>query len=195
MPAKPGGAIKGTFPSLKLNRSIRYTSTLERDFLFVLEYEAQVVRYQEQPFEVSGMFDGGLHRYTPDYAVWTAQQQTLVECKPAMLLQDRHTQQQIAVGTQWAMLHGWQFEVVTDRSLREGYQLANLKLLWRYSRLPVSSSQRHEFDEALAQTNPVTLGQLAQTPEQLNCVFYLLFHHELRTDLSRPLDTHSPVWR
>ena len=99
MAAKPGGAIQGSFPSLKLERSIPYTSTLERDLLFVLEYETQVLRYQEQPFVVTAWVEGSERRYTPDYALWTETGQTLVECKPAALLSDPHTQQQIAVGT------------------------------------------------------------------------------------------------
>jgi hypothetical protein len=195
MSAKPGGAIQGTFPSLKLKRSVQYSSTLERDLLFVLEYDARVIRYQEQPFTVTAVLDDSLHRYTPDYAIWTEQQQVLVECKPAALLQNPHTAQQIAVGTHWAVSHGWQFEVVTDRLLREGCRLANLKLLWRYSRLPISPSQRLEFNAAFRETHLLTIGQLASTPEQLSGVLCLLFHHELHTDLSHPLDTHSLVWR
>ena len=39
MSGKPGGAIQGTFPGLKSGRPVRYTSTVERDLLFVLEYE------------------------------------------------------------------------------------------------------------------------------------------------------------
>jgi TnsA-like endonuclease N terminal len=195
MTAKPGGAIQGTFPSLKLKRSVRYTSTLERDLLFVLEYDAQVLRYQEQPFAVTATVDGSDHRYLPDYALWTPQQQTLVECKPAALLPDPHTRQQIAVGTAWAAAHGWQFEVVTDTALREGCRLANLKLLWRYSRLPLSPGQRRAFDDALAKTRESTIGQLAQTPEHIPAVLHLLFHHDLHTDLSLPLGAASRVWR
>ena len=195
MAAKPGGAIQGSFPSLKLGRSIPYTSTLERDLLFVLEYETQVLRYQEQPFVVTAGVEGRERHYTPDYALWTETGQTLVECKPAAQLSDPHTQQQIAVGTRWASAHGWHFEVVTEVTLRTGSYLANLKLLWRYSRLRVTPAARVSLLDRLADVDSLSLSQLTTTPEELPLVLHLLFHHALYADLTQPLTGHSRIWR
>lgn len=195
MAAKPGGAIQGSFPSLKLGRSVPYTSTLERDLLFVLEYEIQVLRYQEQPFVVTAWAEGRERRYTPDYALWTETGQTLVECKPAAQLSDPHTQQQIAVGTRWTSAHGWHFEVVTEVPLRTGSYLANLKLLWRYSRLRVTPAVRVSLLDRLADADSLPLSQLATTPEELPLALHLLFHQALYADLTQPLTEHSRIWR
>lgn len=195
MAAKPGGAIQGSFPSLKMGRSVSYSSTLERDLLFILEYEKQVLRYQEQPFVVTSTLEGRDRRYTPDYALWTETGQTLVECKPAALLSDPHTQQQITVGTQWASAHGWHFEVVTDDTLRAGSYLANLKLLWRYSRLTVLPALRETLLGRVSSTNGLPLSVLAQTPEYIPPVLHLLFQHDLHANLTYPLNGQSSVWR
>jgi hypothetical protein len=195
MAAKPGGAIQGSFPSLKMGRSVSYTSTLERDLLFILEYEKQVLRYQEQPFVVTAPLEGRDRRYTPDYALWTETGQTLVECKPAAQLSDPHTQQQIAVGTRWASAHGWHFEVVTDVALRTGSYLANLKLLWRYSRLRFTPAARVSLLDRLADADSLPLSQLVMTPEAFPLALHLLFHHALHTDLTQPLTGQSRVWR
>ena len=194
MASKPGGAIQGTFPSLKAGRSIRYASTLERDLLFVLEYEQQVIRYQEQPFQVEAVLeDNRTHKYTPDYAIWTAQERVLVECKPATKLGDPHTQQQIQIGTGWSQANDWRFVVITDADLRQGERLANLKLLWRYSRLPVDAATCREY---LARCiRKMSVLELAQEPACVPVVLHMIFHHYLQTDLSQPLTVHSPVWR
>jgi len=195
MATKPGGAIQGRFPSLKLQRSVPYTSTLERDLLFVLEYESRILHYQEQPFAVTGVVEGREHHYTPDYALWTDCGQTLIECKPAALLSDPHTRQQLAVGNQWAPAHGWQFEVVTDTSLRTGCYLANLKLLWRYSRLLVSHTLQAELLERTLTAKRLPLAVLASAPEAIPAVLHLIFRHVLQVDLSQPLNAQSLVWR
>lgn len=195
MATKPGGAIQGSFPSLKMGRSIPYTSTLERDLLFVLEYETQVLQYQEQPFVVAAQVEGRERCYTPDYALWTKSGQTLVECKPAAQLSDPHTQQQITVGTRWASVHDWHFEVVTDVTLRAGSYLTNLKLLWRYSRLRVTPAARVSLLDRLVAVDSLPLSQLATTPEDLPPVLHLLFHHALHADLTQPLSGQSRVWR
>lgn len=191
---KPGGAIQGTFPSLKSGRSVRYTSTLERDLLFVLEYEQQIIRYQEQPFQVQAVSDDNqAHSYTPDYAIWTQRDRVLVECKPAARLDDAHTQQQIQIGTSWSQENNWQFVVITDVDLRQGERLANLKLLWRYSRLPVEEKTYRDY---LARCGEgMSVLELAQEPPCVPVVLHMIFHHYLQTDLSQPLTVHSPVWR
>jgi len=193
MPGKPGGAIQGTFPSLKLDRPVRYTSTLERDLLFVLEYDIQVLRYQEQPFSVQAVLDDGVaHTYTPDYAIWTSADRLLVECKPASQMTDAHTHQQIQIGTRWSRLHAWSFTVVTDVELRQGARLANLKLLWRYSRLTISEADRCDLQQRCH--SGTTLSNLTETPDTLPTVLALLFHGHLQTDLSQPLTAQSQVW-
>lgn len=193
MSGKPGGAIVGTFPSLKLGRPVRYTSSLERDILFVLEFEQAIVRYQEQPFQIEmDLPDQKTHRYTPDYAVWLTDSRMLVECKPLERVAESHSQQQIQIGTQWSADNDWQFMVVTDVDLRAGKRLENLKLLWRYSRLPISEKDCVGWQARCQQS--MTVLDLAQSPNCVPVVMYLLFHHYLQADLSQPLTVQSQVW-
>ena len=193
MSGKPGGAIVGTFPSLKLDRPVRYTSSLERDVLFVLEFERAILCYQEQPFQIEmDLPDGKTHRYTPDYAIWLTEGRMLVECKPLKRVSENHSQQQIQIGTQWSAENDWQFMVVTDVDLRTGSRLENLKLLWRYSRLAVSEKECHAW-QARCQRGMSVLD-LAQSPDRVPVVMSLLFHHYLQTDLSQSLTMQSQVW-
>src|SRR5215470_15370705 len=92
-----GGNVIGTFPSLKMREQIPYESTIERDLLYFLEYETNVVCYQAQPFAITGSSaDGAAHSYIPDFQVIRTDSKEIVECKPAARLNEAHARQQLA---------------------------------------------------------------------------------------------------
>jgi hypothetical protein len=197
-----GGNVIGTFPSLKMREQIPYESTIERDLLFFLEFDARVVRYQAQPFAITGSSaDGAPHTYIPDFLVIRTDSKEIVECKPTAHLNDAHTQQQLALGQSWADANQYHFVVITDTDLRSGYRLANLKLLWRYSQLCVPSPITSRCWSILTgQPDGLTLEALAaalsDTPssfELLPYLYRLLFDHILHTDLTQPLTPRTCV--
>lgn len=198
-----GGNVIGTFPSLKMREQVPYESTIERDLLFFLEYDVSVMRYQAQPFEIAGSSaDGTAHSYIPDFQVIRTDGQEIVECKPAARLNDVHTQQQLALGQTWADTNQHLFVVITDTDLRAGHRLANLKLLWRYSRLAVSVrliEQCRAFFAAQPGGVPLTvlasfLSGRASSFTQFPALYSLLFQHVLQADLTTPLEPLTRVW-
>lgn len=191
-----GGNVIGTFPSLKMREQVPYESTIERDLLFFLEYNASVVRYQAQPFMITGSSaDGTAHTYIPDFQVIHTDSKEIVECKPTVHLNDAHTQQQLALGQAWADANQHLFVVITDTDLRTGHRLANLKLLWRYSRLSVPPFLIERCRSILiAQPDGLSLEALAALLSDtsspftfLPYLYHLLFEHILDTDLAQPL--------
>jgi hypothetical protein len=47
-----GGNIIGRFPSLKLGRMVDFESLIERDFIYVLDFEPDVESFSEQPLTI-----------------------------------------------------------------------------------------------------------------------------------------------
>lgn len=45
--------VIGKFPSLKMNAVISWESQLERDYIYLLEIDPEVLSYGEQPFTIS----------------------------------------------------------------------------------------------------------------------------------------------
>ncbi len=198
-----GGNVIGTFPSLKMREQVPYESTIERDLLFFLEYDTNVVRYQAQPFAITGSFaDGVAHSYIPDFQVIRTNGKEIVECKPTARLNDAHTQQQLALGQAWADTNQHLFVVITDTDLRAGHRLANLKLLWRYSRLSVSVRLIEQCRACItAQPEGVPLASLAaflsgqvSPSTQLPSLYSLMFQDLLHADLTEPLSPATRVW-
>ena len=62
-----GGNIVGRFPSLKMGRMIAFESLLERDFIYLLDYDVRVEWFEEQPLTIEYQHDGQALHYTPDF--------------------------------------------------------------------------------------------------------------------------------
>lgn len=192
------GPVRGDFPSLKLGRMVRYGSTIERDLLYFLEYWQSVTWYREQPMTIEyTMADGKIHRYTPDYEIHEGTVKTLIECKPEAHLASKHAHQQRQIGKLWAEDNGYRFITFTDSELRSGYQLSNLKLLWRYARLQVA--HRQQIVEKVGQKGRCSVQELchlldAPPHEIIPAICNLLFHHRLQIDLSEPFAMTTSLW-
>jgi hypothetical protein len=193
------GPIRGEFPSLKLGRMVRYNSTIERDLLYFLEYWRTVTWYQEQPRTIEYvMEDGQVRHYTPDYEIHEGPIRILAECKPLARLESTQAKQQRRIGQAWAEVNGYQFVTFTDSELRTGYQLENLKLLWRYARLR-NQQLRQPILDAVKYRVSSTVDELCQqlhilSEDAIPVVCYLLFHQHLHADLSEPLGISTPIW-
>lgn len=62
-------SVTGTFPSHKNKRNIFYESLLERDFCLLLEFNDDVISYEEQPFKIYYQRSNSTYKYTPDVLV------------------------------------------------------------------------------------------------------------------------------
>ena len=124
-----GGNIIGRFPSLKMGRMIAFESLLERDFIYLLDYEAQVERFEEQPLTIEYRHEDQTLHYTPDFHLIEAGQSVLVECKPDHFIDTEENRRKFAVAREWCVNTGWEFRVVTDHQVRAGWRLAEYQTI------------------------------------------------------------------
>jgi hypothetical protein len=195
------GPVRGDFPSLKLRRMVGYGSTIERDLLYFLEYWESVTWYQEQPMTIAReMADGHVRHYTPDYEIHEGTVKSIAECKPEARMESEHAQQQRRIGQSWAEENGYCFVTFTETELRTGFQLDNVRLLWRYARLQVPCTIQ---DSILSVVNtPQTRCTIIGLCRELNLssqdvvpvVCHLLFHHRLQMDLAQPFSITTVIW-
>jgi hypothetical protein len=179
---------------------VRYSSTIERDLLYFLEYWSAVTWYQEQPTTIEWqMADGQIRRYTPDYEIHEGDIKIIAECKPEAKLTSEHAQQQREIGEAWSEENGYHFVTYTDTELRAGHRLDNVKLFWRYARLQVLPVfQDPIFTIVNRHRTPYSLAglcqQLNKTPQDVvPTVCHLLFHHRLQMDITQPFSIMTVV--
>ena len=196
-----GRNVIGRFPSLKMGRMIAFESLLERDFIYLLDYDQQVERFEEQPLTIEYGFDDQQRHYTPDFYVMLAGHSVLVECKPEHFVNTDENQRKFVVAHDWCIQRGWEFRVVTDQQVRGGFRLQNIKQLTQYARLTLAAEARSRIDAFLRQA-PATLNlqQIVQALEPddpqhvLTSLLHLAFHHEIELLLdTAPLSALTPV--
>ncbi len=198
-----GGNIIGYFPSIKMGNMVAYESTLERDLIYLLDFATEVASFTEQPYTISYL-DGGLKRsYTPDFHVQlTDGRQLTVECKPEALIGKEENLRKFAAGAAWARERGWQYQVITEKTVRDGCLLANVKFLSQYARhaIPVAIKQQvfHVLDPSAGTgvIADVALAVPSVAPAMVvAAIFQMAFYHELMVVglCERPIDLEAEV--
>jgi hypothetical protein len=74
--------VIGKFPSIKMQTAIWWESQIERDYIYLLEIDPNVISYQGQPFKISYQEKGKPRTYIPDFWVKRKQQEQVTEVKP-----------------------------------------------------------------------------------------------------------------
>lgn len=192
----------GSFPSVKIGAMVPFWSEIERDLLYFFEYDAEVRSYEARPIRLTARLgDGRLQHYAPAFLTTHTTGHVLVDCLPAARLGIEQTQRELLLGQRWAEANGCEFVVITDQALRSTPCLANLKLLWRYSRLVADerAAARCLARVSLAQGS-VSILQLATAladglppHTQFPLIYSLLFRQVLEADLTRPLTPSSHI--
>lgn len=184
--ASRGGNVIGHFPSLKIHRMVMFESLIERDYLYLLDYEPSIVWFEEQPLTIAYESEGQCGHYTPDFHIVEATGDTLIECKPQVFVSHRKNQPKFAAARAWCLAHGWNFRIVTDQELRSGFRLENIKLLTRYARHRVAPDIKGKIYAVLyaapagipiaALAQQVSSSALAAATAAILC---MAFHHEV----------------
>lgn len=196
-----GGNIIGSFPSIKMGRMVAFESLLERDYLYLLDYDPDVERFEEQPLTIEYCHDGKMLHYTPDFRLVERGCDVLVECKLDKFSNTDENRRKFAAARDWCTQHSWEFRVVTDRQIRAGFCLQNVKLLTRYARQTVAPAIQGRIYALLhdSQTQ-LTINDIARTvsPHASGIVtasiLHMAFHHKVFIPLDNvPISGDTPV--
>jgi hypothetical protein len=197
-----GGNMIGHFPSLTMNDQIPFESTIERDYLYLLDYDPTVLAFAAQPLKIHYQHDGKSATYTPDFYVRFATGEALVECKHHSQVDSSDNTRKFAAARAWCEEQGWSYHIVTDQDLRKGYQLTNVKLLTYYARMTVPPRTRASIIAIVQGTSePLTLEALISALHPLPAaqarayILHLVFHHVLAMPLlDAPITNMTPVF-
>jgi hypothetical protein len=127
---------------------ISFESLLERDYIYLIEYDPSIAWFEEQPLSIEYMRESKQFQYTPDFHLLAHEQHVLVECKPNRFVETEENLHKFAAARVWCGECGWEFRVMTNEQIRSGFRLQNVKLLAQYARQKVDAvmrSQIHTF--------------------------------------------------
>jgi hypothetical protein len=188
----------------KLSRLVPCDSYLEKDFFIQLDFDPAVIAWRDHPFRISYLYQGQLHRYTPDALVLRRRSSCLVhqvvEVKSTHLLEKDEVRRALQVGERFCGAKGWEYRVVTEKELRSGHLLENIKRIRRYRRqrppLPYLLALKERLN---AMGGWASIAELAaalgtvDTDHITPYIYSLLYNKELFADLQSPLTPHTLV--
>lgn len=200
--------VTGVTPSSKAVGEAQFESTLERDFLALLEFSPEVARFEVQPAKIQWLDDTGAPRcYTPDVLVefdpHLKRKPWLCEVKyRADIKKDWETlHPKFRMGIRYAKHHGWRFRLVSEVEIRTPY-LENIRFLmpFRFRELPKADIEQVAIKlRELGKTTPAGIIQsLTQDKwrqaELLPVTWHLLACHLVGADLESTLTMDTPIW-
>mgnify|MGYP000087689449 CR=1 FL=1 len=172
-----GGNIIGHHPSLKVGRMIAFESTIERDFIYLLDYDPDVKTFEEQPFIIEYEWAGKIHRYTPDFHVVRCSSDPVVECKPLNHVNDEDNQRKFYAARRWCLESGREFKVETEVAIRSGSRLKNVVKLAQFARHYVEPGYCRLILGVLGEESISILDLMHRiSAEQPNAVLFAIYH-------------------
>jgi hypothetical protein len=205
-------SVAGVAPSQKNKRLHGFESSLERDMIALLEFDRNVLSFEEQPVRIEFQSESGkLHTYTPDLFV-----QYRPDIPPGMWLKPRliEVKYRANLWADWPTLHpkfraavryaavrGWEFKIMTEKEIRTPY-LANVRFLNRYRWAEVELGYLYrlqELLEALPETTPAEIVQLAARTEYKQAEYLFVLWHMVAIgmvgiELTHKLTMQTPIW-
>jgi hypothetical protein len=190
--------VIGKFPSLKTGKTVWWESQIERDMIYLLEFDNRVSTYREQPLRIHYFLNGKQHLYTPDFLVESRDERRLIEVKP----ESKATKPEMVVLfhaiAHACLIAGYQFVVMTDTIIRMQPRLKNIKLLWRYSRVPLDAQHFIYCDELMSERTHICLVDAIRFFESKGAtraaVYALLYHGALGVDLFQPINPQTQLY-
>lgn len=200
--------VTGIAAASKAGGAAQFESTLERDFLSLLEFSPDVKSIDPQPVKVEWLDARGYQRiYTPDVFVefvdGDGRPSWLCEVKYRSELREKWTEfrPKFKATIRFAKQRGWQFKIVTEREIRTPY-LANVNFLTGFRRATpdegvVQSILGHL--EGFRECSPRNLINAVRTDatgqaQLINVLWHLVATFRIGADLHSPLTMNSRIW-
>ena len=204
-------ALAGMIPSEKGvdGANARFESALERDFFILLEFNLDVLRWDAQPLRLD--LGEGLGTYVPDVLVTYLNASRVIDDTRRVLYEVKYrdelkrkwtaSREKYRAASRYARLHGWRFEIVTEREIRTEL-LWNAKFLLPYLQDEPPDDERARLMSALAAAQETTPEALlsACSPDRLvqarllTTLWHLVASRQVGTDLTRKLSMRTWIW-
>ncbi len=187
----------GNFSSCKMKTSFWYESALQRDFMYWLEFDPDVISYQTPAISFDYYSSGKLKHYVPNFQVVRHQKKQIVDVNSQKIIESDKYRRLYQHLSSICNETGWTFVALTESEVRREPILSNIKLLYRYARENFSIN---EYKDCLETVRSNVLASLAEIDQVLDCqkislnvLFKLLFYCLVEIDLKQPIRANSAI--
>ncbi|MET0103254.1 MAG: TnsA endonuclease N-terminal domain-containing protein [Sedimenticola sp.] len=190
----------GRFPSFKMGRSIDYESPVESDFLFLAEFDRDVIAIWEQPETVEIVINGKSRKKTPDFKLLMRDGSVQIhEVKPEKKANEPENQLAFRLLASLYAERGQTYQVSVDTDIRTEPRLGNIKRLARYRKVIADRLRYLWLSQLLDEVGAVTIVELEQGVHgqvlSKAMIFGAIFRGELEVDIDSPICRDSLVFQ
>lgn len=200
--------VTGVCASAKAVGDAEFESTLERDFLRLLEFSPDVAMFEVQPVTITWGDESADERtYTPD--VWVVfhdeigRQPWLCEVKYRSDLKKFWPvlRPKFRQAIRYARQRGWRFRLITEVEIR-GQELEAAKFLLPFRRRVIPAEKSAQILTLIDKLKEASVSDLLQgidsepliQAEWLPVIWHLVARFEIGADLLSPLSMSTKLW-
>jgi len=205
-------SVSGIKYSAKNDRSLSFESTLERDFIYLLEFDDNVEFFEVQPITIDYTdYEGKLRRYTPDFFV-----RYDIHTEPAkwfepMLFEIKYRNDlkenwkdykcKFQAALRFASNKGWRFKILTEKEIRTDY-LINAKFLLKYRNASHDLGMINTLSDTIKDLRVSTPREIIvaasidvnRRAELLHTLWFMIANNMIGTDFNTQLNMNSEIW-
>ncbi len=201
--------VTGIAANIKSEGGAPFESTLERDFLYLLEFSPEVERIKVQPVKIEWEDEKGRNRsYVPDVFVQYVEAAGLkpvlfeVKYRSDIAKNWDKLKPKFKQGIAHAKKHGWRFKIISDVEIRT-QELENVRFLVPFLRrgcpsqsdtaLILSKAQKMQTFTPRVLLNALSEDELEQA-RLLSTLWFLVGSLQIGCDLAKKISMVSKLW-
>ena len=199
-----GKTIVGYINSDKNLQVIQFESYLEKQFLFHLQYDSEVISIGCQPVTIKYFKNGEECEYTPDFRVrYKNGRQVFFEVKSRRNLEknSRKYAASFRAGRQYAASLGSLFRVITDKEIKTQYK-KSVDFLITFRNSSANLDIQHKILSVIREKRITTFMEVMEAitadpkerRELIRPFWILLWSQVITANLFEPLTLQSKVW-
>jgi hypothetical protein len=189
-----------------------FESTLERDFITIVEFDTNVMNYDVQPVRIDWIdAKGKARRYTPDVLVhyipnhcsFSSSDSILCEVKYRSDIEKNWSElkPKFRAAIRYANKNGWRFKLFTENEIRTTF-MENARFLQPYLNQKLDSSHETLLLNRLLIMRECSIEGMIKSifndkwaqAELIQSLWFLIASRRVSTDLSIPLTMSSHIW-
>ncbi len=148
----------GKYPSWKMNRMVHWESPNELNAFRLLDANASVTEFVEQPAVVTYVMDGVERKHYPDIKVVMGSAKALWEVKTRADALDPETARRTELMTVGLPRYGYAYHVAIADDFKKTPSLANALILLRLGRTDIPIVERERLRRKFAEVQHLTWG-------------------------------------
>ncbi|WP_106791149.1 TnsA endonuclease N-terminal domain-containing protein [Aquimarina sp. Aq78] len=213
-------SLSGTINFKLQKKNLQFESSLERDFIYLLEFDKNVSQYIEQPTKISYIDASNKQKkYIPDFAVSYHDNtpNEIIEIKYEKTLSSKFDllAKKFQAAEEYCKANNYNFRLITEKHIREknNTQLSNYKFLSRHrdyfydietkkNVFHTSDSDLDQLHDKIIYLKKCTVRELVNSCSQdqdkraelIFLTWYLVANNFIAIDFSKKINLDSVIW-